>query len=148
MIDTLVPCQKEEQRGKLETKIEFKKGVARRIRKQGGRFESEECDTFSRDPKASRRRFIRVKMSIRAFGRSTLSFLFFFHSASQPPTRPKLHLFEIEGAYSPFSFFPPPLLFLSLSLSPPRFFSSSFLEAPLEGGNRKRITAPNFTAHD
>lgn len=67
-----------------------------------------------------------------------LSRFYSFSSASQPPTRPKLHLFEIIRGRL--------LSSPSLRLSR-RFFSSSFLEAPLQGEKRKRITAPNFTAH-
>ena len=103
-----------------------------------------ECDTFSRDPKTSWCKSKNVHSIARSF--NSPSRFYSFSSASQPPTRPKLHLFEIEGAYSPLFFLRLCFLSFSLSLSR-RFFSSSFLEAPLQGGNRKRIAAPNFTAH-
>ena len=72
-----------------------------------------ECDTFSRDPKTSWCKSKNVHSIARSF--NSPSRFYSFSSASQPPTRPKLHLFEIEGAYSPLFFLR--LCFLSFSLS-------------------------------
>lgn len=108
-------------------------------RSKGEAFEG--CDSGMWHILARRHRGIRIKMD--PFGRwiarsFNLSRFYSFSSASQPPTRPKLHLFEIIRGRL--------LSSPSLRLSR-RFFSSSFLEAPLQGEKRKRITAPNFTAH-
>lgn len=102
---------------------------------------SRECNTFSRDSKASWRWYAssRIKMSIRTFDCSVVhSFVpILFRRLRGPPTRPKLHLRD-HGRL--LALFLPPFLHFS-----PRLFLFPRRHSCENRKRRQKITAPNFT---
>lgn len=133
MLNDSIWWRMEEQRRKLETKIEFKKGVVSK-----GEAGMRHLLAWAEGIVVQN-----VKMSIRSLGRSTLFLVSIL--SPRPRDRPLARNCTFSRSRAPILlfFFPPPLPSFSLFLS--SFLL--FLEAPLQGGNRKRITAPNFTAH-